>query len=647
MLSDYQDVEVGQRGYVVSGDRRFLEPYDSARARISERFARFHSADQAGPDLSTIEELSERKLAFAERTIDLVAEGKSQAARRIVANGEGRRLMDNIRAEIQRLDRDETVRLAVLTGARDRNRATAEVLINSSLAGLAVLLTLLSFVIWRTLRLRQAALDRVRGLSARNRAILNSAVDGMLVLDEDGYIRDANPSVTRLFGFTQNELVGMHNTALMATPPPLSESIAWLQKVGAAGTKGSGERQEFIGRRADRTTLATDVSISRVHDDEDVSYVAVIRDVTERKRVEDMKTEFVSTVSHELRTPLTSIGGSLGLLSAGAAGPLGDKAGRLVSIAHSNCERLIRLINDILDIEKIESGKMQFDLRRMPLGPLVERTAAANRAFGEAHSVLIKVSMPPWPVAVMGDPDRLEQLLTNLVSNAVKHSPAGGTVEVAVETGKGRARLAVLDRGEGIPEDFRGRIFGKFAMADGSDSRRRGGTGLGLAIAREIADRHHGSLAFADRPGGGTVFTVELPMADCEDLVIRSDDASDLPRILHLDDNQDCLSVVNSAFAGRAVVVPALTVSEARQRVSEAGFGAIIVDVVVPPDNGLDLVPSIREAAPGLPIVVFTALDDVRQTPEIDAVLVKGRTMVPTLVETTMALLSRANREAA
>ena len=647
MLSDYQDIEVGQRGYVVTGDPSFLAPYDQARARIAARFQGSASSDSSVGGLSAIRQLSDQKIQFAERTIDLVANGRQETAERMVAGGEGRRLMDSIRAEIARLDRIEGARLSKLTEARNTSRQTAERLINGALGGLALLLGILAVFIWRTTSLRRAALERIRRLSRRNRAILNSAVDGMLVLDDEGYIREVNPSVTRLFGYTQDELVGMHNTGLMAKPVPFAESLAWLRVVGAAGEEGSGQRQEFIGRRSDRSTLATDVSISRLSDGEEVSYVVVIRDVTERRRIEAMKTEFVSTVSHELRTPLTSIGGSLGLLSAGAAGPLGDKAARLVSIAHSNCERLIRLINDILDIEKIESGKMQFDLRRLPLGPLVDRTVAANQSFGEAHSVTLAVSIPPWPVTIMGDPDRLEQLLTNLVSNAIKHSPEGGTVEVAIDTVNGQARISVLDRGAGIPKAFRTRIFGKFAWADGSDSRRRGGTGLGLTIAKEIAERHSGTLGFADRAGGGTIFTVELPMADCDDTPLQSGGDAGLPVLLHIDDDQDCLSVVASAFAHRAALVSVNSLADARREIARQTFAGVVVDAIVPPDNGLDLVPELKKAVPGIPIVVFTALDDPPDTSDVDAVLVKSRSPIATLVETTMALVARAKREAA
>ncbi|GGD84691.1 hypothetical protein GCM10011515_00520 [Tsuneonella deserti] len=650
VLSQHQDIESGQRGFVLTGDRAFLQPYDDGRARARLLLASSPSLSERAPalalDLRRLHDLSRAKIAFADKTVALVENGDLAGARGMIAAGEGKRLMDALRTTIATLGSREEAHLAQLTSARDHNRMILERTINLTLGALALILTALTYVIWRTLRHRQVAILRVKGLSDRHRAILNSAVDGMMVLDEMGTIREANPSVSRLFGYRSDDLVGMHNTALMANPPTLEDSNAWLRSLDSTGV-GFGGRQDFIGRRADGTTLATDVSVARFDDDGRPCYVAVVRDVTERKRIEQMKTEFVSTVSHELRTPLTSIGGSLGLLAAGAAGPLGDKAARLVSIAHSNCERLVRLINDILDIEKIESGKMQFDRRRMSLGPLVERTVGANAAFGDAHAVRMHTHMPPWPIAVLGDPDRLEQLLTNLLSNAIKHSPEGGTVDVRVEAAGGTARIDVSDRGAGVPADFRHRIFRKFAMADSSDSRGRGGTGLGLAISREIAERHDGSISFIDREGGGTTFSVELPMADCLDVASGPDQDSQLPVLLHLDDDHDCLSVIASAFAGRASVVSVSSVSEAKRAIAAKTFAGVIVDVVVPPLSGLDLVPDLRSAAPGLPIVVFTALDDAPQAAEVDAVLVKGRTSFSTLVETMMALVGRAAREAA
>lgn len=372
--------------------------------------------------------------------------------------------MDGIRAEVDALDRLETDRLNTMTASRDASRQRIETTIYLLLSVFALLLAVVALFTARTIRERQREFARANELGERQHAILEGTVDGMLLLDDKGYIIEANPSVERQFGFSEADLVGKHNTFLMAEVPPMAESMGWLRRVGSAGKSGMGQRHEFTGKHKDGTIIETDVAISRIAGDGERRYVAIIRDVTERKRIESMKTEFVSTVSHELRTPLTSIGGSLGLLAAGAVGPLGEKAARLVQIAHSNCERLIRLINDILDIEKIESGKMQFDLKRMRVGPMLDRVAAANAQSAATHGVEIKVNHSAWPLMVDGDADRLDQVMTNLVSNAIKHSPQGGTVEIAALENGGKARIEVADRGGGIPADFRDRIFGKFAM---------------------------------------------------------------------------------------------------------------------------------------------------------------------------------------
>ncbi|MFN6936533.1 MAG: ATP-binding protein, partial [Tsuneonella sp.] len=308
------------------------------------------------------------------------------------------------------------------------------------------------------------------------------------------------------------------------------------------------------------------------------------------------------------------------------------------------CERLIRLITDLLDIEKIESGKMSFDMRRLMVGPLVHRTVTANRQFANDHKVSLEIGLPPWPQCVMGDPDRLEQVLTNLVSNAIKYSPQGETVYVTAVQNGSTVRIEVCDRGTGVPQEFRERIFSKFAMADSSDARTRGGTGLGLAIVREIAASHGGSAGFEDRDGGGAIFYLELPLL-AEDLAAKVSEQNDLPLLLHIDDDVDCLSVVASAFAGRATLVSAATMDQARaQLIGRTGFRGCIIDVGMGTDSGLDLLPAVRAIAPELPVVLFTAQDEPHAEAQADAVLVKSRTSVAQLVETTMALVTHANR---
>ena len=236
-----------------------------------------------------------------------------------------------------------------------------------------------------------------------------------------------------------------------------------------------------------------------------------LRYAVERKRLQRLKDEFVSTVSHELRTPLTSIAGSLGLLMGNAAGKLPDAVVRLLAIAHTNSQRLVRLVNDILDIEKMESGQIVFKFGRVEVRSLVGQAIEANRGFAKGSDVRIRLEEASVVCDVRADPDRLAQVVTNLLSNAIKFSPANNEVVVAIESGTDLVRISVRDHGPGISADFKPRIFERFAQADATNARQKGGTGLGLSIVKQIVDRLSGDVGFTDAPGGGTIFHVELP----------------------------------------------------------------------------------------------------------------------------------------
>ena len=648
LLVMHTDAETGVRGYVITQDEQFLQPYNSALNRREPLFRALETnSDPAVRErLPALRLLSEQKLANAFANLASVRAGNVEQARARIVGGKGKQLMDSIRDEIATLDTGEDARLARLTAASKESRDVLERNITFTLVGLALLLLGVTLIVNRTIRQRSEAFDRAKRLGDRQKAMFDGAVDGMLQLDAEGNIMLTNPSISRMFGYSQKDVLGKHNMFLMENDYSLDESRAWLATVGAAGTHGAGRRQEFMGKRADGSLFETEVAISRVSGDGGRLYVAAIRDISDRKRAEQMKTEFVSTVSHELRTPLTSIGGSLGLLGAGAVGPLNDKAKRLVDIAHANCERLVRLINDILDIEKIESGKMEFDLRRMQVAPLVQRTVDSMRGFADKHQVEMKTVLPPWPQCVIGDPDKLEQLLTNLLSNAIKHSPEGSEVEVCSSHEGGNVRIEVRDRGAGIPEEFRSRIFGKFAMADASDSRAKGGTGLGLAIAREIARRHGGEVGYYDREGGGTTFHLEVPKLEANARSGRTADTDGLPRLLHLDDDDDTLDVVASAFEGNANILTAHTLAEARERLSSGEIDGAILDVGLAYENGLDIIPELRAHAAAVPIVIFTAIDEAHDAGEVDRILIKSRSSVTDLVDVSMRLLDKRRKAA-
>jgi signal transduction histidine kinase len=227
----------------------------------------------------------------------------------------------------------------------------------------------------------------------------------------------------------------------------------------------------------------------------------------ELQRMARLKDEFITTVSHELRTPLTSIRGSLTLLAAGATGEVSSSGKKLLDIANQNCERLVRMIGDLLDIEKIESGNVRFELAL-----LLEQAVEATRGYASQYRVPLELRGEADGIMVTVDRDRLIQVIINLLSNAIKFSPPDGPVALAVSCVPGHVRLSVTDRGPGIPEDFRSRIFQKFAQADSCDVHSRGGSGLGLSICKNIVEQHRGRIGFRDAPGGGTEFHVDLPV---------------------------------------------------------------------------------------------------------------------------------------
>jgi len=344
-------------------------------------------------------------------------------------------------------------------------------------------------------------------------------------------------------------------------------------------------------------------------------FYALATDITEIRRLERLKSEFVSTVSHELRTPLTSIRGSLGLLSGGVAGALPDKARGLIEIAKNNCERLIRLINDMLDIEKIESGKMTFNLRPLELMELIEQVARANDGFAVQHGVRLQVTAAVPGAKVQGDGDRLVQVLTNLISNACKFSPAGSSVDIAVARLGERLRVEVADHGPGISDDFRKRIFQKFSQADATNARKEGGTGLGLSISKAIIERLGGQIGFFSEPGKGSTFYLELPewregslSAPVAPDATAAPDAR--PRVLVCEDDPDVAKLLQLMLqnAGLASDI-AYDAAEAKTLLLRQHYAAMTLDLMLPDQDGLSLIRELR-TAPGmahLPVIVVSA----------------------------------------
>lgn len=368
---------------------------------------------------------------------------------------------------------------------------------------------------------KQAEAD-VRDSESRMHAIVDSVTDAIVVIDHIGCISSFNPAAERIFGYPAQEIMG-RNVSILMPEPYRGEHAGYLRRYLETGeARVMGKARELTGQRKDGSTFPMELAVARIAVKEEIMFTGIVRDITERQKVDRMKNEFVSTVSHELRTPLTSIRGSLGLISGGALGALPEKMRQMVDIAQGNSDRLIRLINDILDIDKIESGKMAITLQNHALMPLIEQSIEANHAYAGQFGVRYQLTQSDGSASVNVDAGRLMQVMANLLSNAAKFSPPNGVVSISVRTQDNRVRVAVSDQGPGIPESYRDKIFQKFTQADSSDTRQKGGTGLGLAISKALVERMHGGIGF-ETSTQGTTFWFDLPLGIGID---RADDAS-------------------------------------------------------------------------------------------------------------------------
>jgi PAS domain S-box-containing protein len=347
---------------------------------------------------------------------------------------------------------------------------------------------------------RKSAENESRANEIYKTAILDSASDSIITTSDKGKIISFNPQTKKLFHYQDEEL---QNKQIDLIIPDLTIQLNTL-----AGKSAS----EFTGRSKNGPDFPVEITLSKMTLYKQEMFVIIIRDITERRKIDKMKNEFVSVVSHELRTPLTSIIGSLRLILGGALGPLSDKIKKMLDIANVNCERLLHLINDILDIDKIEAGKMDFKFEIIDIEELVTKAVAINNLYGEKDNIKIKITKTLHNIKVNIDPERLTQVLTNLISNAVKFSSPGNQVDVTITQHDDKVRVSVIDYGHGIPKDFQSQIFQKFSQADSSATRSKSGTGLGLSISKTIIEKLNGTLKFKSEPNKETVFYVDLPI---------------------------------------------------------------------------------------------------------------------------------------
>ncbi len=348
---------------------------------------------------------------------------------------------------------------------------------------------------------------QLQQLDRQRTVILNSVADGIMGISPDNEIAFVNPAAAQLLEQAESALIGR---TIHEVLHPTSGSCAFdcgTRKTFEAGEAAAG--QDVYYRGSGRSLPVEFALMPMVEDGRSVGSVLSFRDISQRYALDHMKDEFISTVSHELRTPLTSIRGALGLLSAGMLGEVNEKASNLLRIAVTNSDRLVRLINDILDLERMQSGRAPLTFRKIALEDLARQALEAMQPMADAGEIHLVCDSEATQVEA--DADRLLQVLTNLLSNAIKFSPPQSIVRVTMSRGVNGVTLSVVDQGRGIPSDKLETVFDRFQQVDATDARQKGGTGLGLAICRTIVQQHGGCIWAESNQGNGTIFHLFLP----------------------------------------------------------------------------------------------------------------------------------------
>jgi PAS domain S-box-containing protein len=484
---------------------------------------------------------------------------------------------------------------------KDGSEFPVEIMLRSLESGEGILVI-------RDISLRKDAEKHLALMEARYHGLLEAAPDTMVVVNHAGEIVLLNLQAEKQFGYRRDELLGQNIKKII--PERVAERLIDVGPRSALPFQIGGE-VELTGRRKDGGEFPIEIALSPL---ESAERILVIRDISVRRQTERLKDEFVATVSHELRTPLTSISGSLGLLAGQWTSKLPESAARLLTIAHTNSQRLARLLNDILDIEKLESGRVVFNLSRVSVRSLAESAIEENRGFAGSYGVKVRLDAASVDVDVNADPDRLAQVITNLLSNAIKFSPVDAEVMVTVERNADIVRVIVRDHGSGVPDEFKSHIFEKFAQADATNSRQKGGTGLGLSIVKQIVERLGGRIGFDDAPGGGAMFYVDLPIWDGRaggEIDPNSDTAG--LRILFCEDDHEAAAIVRDQLRAAGFSVDfAHTFTAAIARTGATRYAAILVDLQLPDGDGVGLIVRLR-AQPlyrDVPIIVIAGDPD-------------------------------------
>ncbi len=484
--------------------------------------------------------------------------------------------------------------------------------------------------------------EKLEQLGQKNELILNAAADGIFGLDIDGRATFLNPAGEAMIGWPLAELAKgsihaiVHHTRADGTPFPqeLCPTLHAIRSGEAAFVT------DDLFWRKDGTSFLAESSTTPIRnaENETIGAVVTFRDITERRAVQRLKDEFVALVSHELRTPLTSIRGALGLLAGGLLTSAPEKGQRMLEIAVNNTDRLVRLINDILDIERIDSGKVVLEKVPCLPGTLIQDSIEVMRSMAEMAGITMEIG-PVSDAMVLADPDRITQTITNLLGNAIKFSPAGTRITVSAEAVGEGVMFRVRDEGRGIPASKLDTVFERFQQADASDAREKSGSGLGLTICRSIVGQHGGVLRVESVVGKGSVFSFALQRAIPRQVLPARDSR---PRILICDDDPGIREMLQMMLEERGYdVVQSSSGEELLLLTRSFAPDVILLDLFMPGMSGWDTMEALREdeISASIPVVILSVLSQ-EEAPAPFALA--GRVSKPADEQTLVNTLQRA-----
>jgi PAS domain S-box-containing protein len=491
--------------------------------------------------------------------------------------------------------------------------------------------------------------DQNERLSLHKHRILNTVAEGLFELDEKGAVTFINRAAAGMLGYDAEELIGRSLHTLIHAGDDSLHALRECQVCSSAPGPAmrAGRNVLFLTRTG--TSFPVEFTTSAMPAESGAAGVVVtFRDITGQLMVERMKDEFISTVSHELRTPLTSIRGALGLLASGLMGTVPERAHRMMEIALTNTDRLVRLINDILDLEKMSTGTVELNRKFVPASMLIREAIDVIQNLADKASITLTSDVDETSLWV--DPDRIVQTLTNLLGNAVKFSPPGTTVRLTGATEDCSFTFRISDQGRGIPPAKLESVFERFKQVDASDSRDKGGSGLGLAISRSIVAAHGGRIWAESQPGQGSTFHVTVPRAGgvvAELALARAGQHPDVQPVLLVEDDPDLTRVITASLeAENLVPLCAATGAEAMRLCCATVPALMILDLGLPDMDGFAVIDWMRTSPllSQLPLIVYSAsdisaVDQRRLRLGPTAFLTKSRAPLSTLIRQAVSLL--------